>query len=323
MTGETVLILREGVHGMPTEQYSEALQAQLPECEIRLATTRREEVEQIAHADIVTDRAIDEELLERADDLKLFACISAGYDHLPLEALEQHGVAVTNGSGVHGPNMAEQALGYVLMFARNLHEGWRRTQQREWRSYQARELQGSTVTIVGMGAIGTAIANRLNGFGVETVGVRYTPSKGGPTDRIVGFDDPAFEDVLAKTDYLLLACPLTETTEHLIGESELRTLPTDAVLVNLARGRIVDTDALVKALEENMLRGAALDVTDPEPLPSDHVLWNFENVLITPHMAGQTPEYYRRCAAILRRNVEHVRETDDYVQLENQVLAPK
>jgi phosphoglycerate dehydrogenase-like enzyme len=307
---------------MPNELYREALQEQLHGCKIRLAATRHEEVEQIAHADIVTDRAIDEELLECADGLKLFACISAGYDHLPLKMLEQHGVAVTNGSGVHGPNMAEQAIGYILMFARCLHKGWRRTQQREWRSYQARELQSSTVTVVGMGAIGTAIADRLTGFGAETVGVRYTPSKGGPTDRIVGFDDPAFEDALAETDYLLLACPLTETTENLIGGSELRTLPTDAVLVNLARGPIVDTDALVKALEENILRGAALDVTDPEPLPEDHVLWNFKNVLITPHMAGQTPEYYGRCATILGRNIERVRETGDYVRLENQVLAP-
>jgi phosphoglycerate dehydrogenase-like enzyme len=163
MTGETVLVLREGVHGMLNELYREALQEQLHGCKIRLAATRHEEVEQIVHADIVTDRAIDEELLECADDLKLFACISAGYDHLPLKMLEQHGVAVTNGSGVHGPNMAEQAVEYVLMFARCLHKGWRRTQQREWRSYQARELQSSTITVVGIGAIGTAIADRRTG----------------------------------------------------------------------------------------------------------------------------------------------------------------
>ncbi len=163
----------------------------------------------------------------------------------------------------------------------------------------------------------------LEPFGVETIGVRYTPAKGGPTDEVIGFDGPEFESALARSDYVVLACPLSETTEGLIGAEEFDTLAPDAVVVNVARGPVVDTDALVDAVRSNQLRGAALDVTDPEPLPEDHPLWNFENVHITPHMAGHTPKYYERCADILARNLNRVDETGEFRGLENQVAGPE
>jgi phosphoglycerate dehydrogenase-like enzyme len=338
MAQRTILVLKTGLHGMPVEQYAEAIRERLPDYEVELARTRTEELEKITEAPVVTSKAIDEELLATAENLELFACFSAGYEHLPLEELEAHGVAVTNGSGIHGPNMAEQIVGNLLVFSRRLDEGWRRQRDRRWEHYQAHELMGSTVTVVGLGAIGTAVVDRLEPFGVHTIGVRYTPEKGGPTDDVVGFgtgerdssgsragsDDGAeFEAALAETDYLVLACPLTETTEGLLGEDEFDTLPPDAVLVNVARGPVVDTDALVDAVRSSELRGAALDVTDPEPLPEDHPLWNFENVHITPHMAGHTPEYYNRSADILARNVERFEETGEFADLENQVAGPE
>jgi phosphoglycerate dehydrogenase-like enzyme len=338
MAQRTILVLKTGLHGMPVEQYAEAIRERLPDYEVELARTRTEELEKIPEAPVVTSKAIDEELLATAENLELFACFSAGYEHLPLEELEAHGVAVTNGSGIHGPNMAEQVVGNLLVFSRRLDEGWRRQRDRRWEHYQAHELMGSTVTVVGLGAIGTAVVDRLEPFGVHTIGVRYTPEKDGPTDDVVGFgtgerdssgsragpDDGAeFEAALAETDYLVLACPLTETTEGLLGEDEFDTLPPDAVLVNVARGPVVDTDALVDAVRSSELRGAALDVTDPEPLPEDHPLWNFENVHITPHMAGHTPEYYNRSADILARNVERFEETGEFADLENQVAGPE
>ncbi|WP_458211044.1 NAD(P)-dependent oxidoreductase [Haladaptatus sp. NG-SE-30] len=323
MAQRTILVLRAGTHGIPIEQYAEAIRERLPDYEVELARTRTEELEKIPNATVVTSRAIDEELLEHADDLQLFACYSAGYEHLPLDELEARGIAVTNGSGIHGPNMAEQVVGNLLVFSRRLDEGWRRQRDRRWQHYQAHELMGSTVTVVGLGAIGQAVVDRLEPFGVRTIGVRYTPEKGGPTDEVVGFEDADFEAALAETDYIVLACPLTETTVGLLGEAEFETLPPDAVVVNVARGPVVDTDALLDALHNSELRGAALDVTDPEPLPEDHPLWNFENVHITPHMAGHTPEYYDRSADILARNVERFEETGEFAGLENQVAGPE
>ncbi|NHN59313.1 MULTISPECIES: D-2-hydroxyacid dehydrogenase [Halorussus] len=312
-----VVVLRKSTHGVPVSEYVAELRERLPEHDVRHARTPTEERDLLADARVVAGMELDEELLAHADELELFACAYAGTGHLPLDALEERGVAVTNASGVHGPNIGEHVLGNILVFARRLHEGWRRQREREWRHFQAHELRGSTVTVVGLGAIGQSVVERLQGFGVDTIGVRYTPEKGGPTDEVVGFGGSEFEDALARTDYLVLACPLTDTTRGLIGEAELKTLSPEAVLVNVARGPVVDTDALLWALRGNHLRGAALDVTDPEPLPEDHALWNLENCLITPHCSGQTPEYYARLADIV---AENVRRLDAGEELTNRVV---
>jgi phosphoglycerate dehydrogenase-like enzyme len=310
-----VLVLRKGTHGAPIEQYADTLRERLPDAAVTLARTPDEERGLIGDARYVTGMELDDDLLGRADALEVFACAYAGTGHLPLDALEERGVAVTNASGVHGPNVGEHVLGAILSFARRFHEGRRRQRRNEWRHYRAHELQGSTVTVVGMGAIGRSVVERLEPFGVDTVGVRYSPEKGGPTDEVVGFDD--FGEVAARTDYLVLACPLTDETRGLVGREEFVTLPPNAVLVNVARGPVVDTDALVTALRSNWVRGASLDVTDPEPLPEDHELWNLGNVQITPHNAGHTPAYYERLADVVAGNAERYAAGED---LENRVI---
>lgn len=315
-SGPDVLVLRRGTHGISMREYVEDLRARLPERDVQYARTPKEERELIRHARIATGIEIDEDLLEHAEDLELFACAFAGVGHLPLDELEARNVAVTNAAGIHAPSIAEQVVGNLLVFSRRLHEGWRRKQNREWRHYQAFELTNKTVTVVGLGAIGHAVVERLQGFGVDTIGVRYTPEKGGPTDEVIGFDTDALHDALARTDYLVLCCPLTETTRGLIGREELATLEPESVIVNVGRGPLVDTDDLLWALRGEHLRGAALDVTDPEPLPEDHPLWGFENVLITPHNAGHTPYHWPRLADILAENVERLDAGDT---LENQV----
>jgi phosphoglycerate dehydrogenase-like enzyme len=320
MGNPNVVVLRRGTHGLPADEYADEIRERLPDHDVRLARTPAEERELVAHAPVVTGVSIDEELLAHAEDLRLFACAYAGYGHLPMDEFEARGVAVTNAAGIHAPSIAEQVLGSILVFARRLHEGWRRKERAEWRHFQAYELTDSTVTVVGLGAIGQAVVQRLRGFAVETIGVRYTPEKGGPTDEVVGFDEDDVHAALARTDYLVIACPLSDTTRGLIGSDEFDTLSPDAVLVNVARGPIVDTDALVAALQAQHLRGAALDVTDPEPLPQDHPLWGMENVLVTPHNAGHTPKHWDRLAGILARNLERVKASGEYEGLENQVL---
>ncbi|WP_232686073.1 NAD(P)-dependent oxidoreductase [Halobacterium zhouii] len=311
-----VVVLRRGTHGLPMDEYADELRERLPDRDVELARTPGEERALAADARVVTGGSIDEDLLSRAENLELFAGAYAGYDHLPMGTFRERGVPVTNAAGIHAPSIAEQVLGYVLTFARRLHEGQRRQRNREYRHYQAHELKGSTVTVVGMGAIGHAVVERLQGFDVDTVGIRYTPEKGGPTDEVVGFDDEAVHDAFARTDYLVLATPLTDTTRNLVDEAAFDTLPPECVLVNVARGGVVDTDALVASLQRQGIRGAALDVTDPEPLPEDHPLWTFENVLLTPHNAGHTPEHWERLADIVAGNVERL---DTGEELENRV----
>lgn len=318
--GPDVLVLRKGTHGVPVERYADAIRERLPDRTVQLARTPVEERELIRDAAFVTGMILEDDVLEAAANLEVFACAYAGTGHLPLDRLEERGVTVTNASGVHGPNIGEHVLGAILRFTRRFHVGQRRQERREWRHYQAHELEGSTVTIVGLGAIGRAVAERLEPFGVETIGVRYTPEKGGPTDEVIGFEDEAFQGALARTDYLVLACPLTETTRGLVGHDELLTIDPGAVLVNVARGPVVDTEALVGALRSNTIRGASLDVTDPEPLPEDHPLWNFGNVQITPHNAGHTPKYYDRLGDIVAENARRFDEEGADATLEDQVL---
>jgi len=317
----TIVVFRDTTHGLPAREYAAELRERLPDCEVRLARTPHQEREYVADADIATGECIDRDLLGVARDLELFACSWAGTEHLPLEALAEQGVTVTNAAGIHAPNIAETVLGFVLLFARRLHEGLWRTQKREWRHFQGYELQGSTVTVVGMGSIGTATLERFAGFGVETIGVRHSPEKGGPADEVIGYEPEAVHEALARSEYVVLACPLTETTRGLVDEAALRTMPPEAVLVNVGRGKLVDTDALTTALDRQSIRGAALDVVDPEPLPGDHPLWRFENVIITPHNAGHSPQHWPRLADILAENVDRIRESG-YDGLRNEIELP-
>jgi phosphoglycerate dehydrogenase-like enzyme len=319
-TDTDIVVLREGTEGLSMESYAEKLRDRLSGGTVALAQTPRQERELIQEARVVTGINIDEQLLDEATNLELFACTFAGTDHVPIDALVERGVSVMNAGGIHAPGIAEQAIGNMLVFTRQLHEGWRRKQNSEWRHFQSYELMDSTVTVVGLGSIGEAVAQRLQGFDVDTIGIRYTPSKGGPTDEIVGFEADAIHDALARSDYVVVACPLNDLTRGLIGVDELATMPTDSVLVNTARGGIVDTDALVSALRSNKIRGAALDVTDPEPLPTDHPLWNLESCLITPHTGGHTPKHWDRLADIVARNLDHLNAGGE---LENQVATPK
>ncbi len=292
-----IVVLHHKIHGLDPEEYADTIRDARPDMDVAVARTPAEEREYLAEATVATGYQIDSELVELTETLEVFACTFAGIGHLPLDALEEADVTVTNASGVHGPNVAEQVMGYVLSDIRNLRRAWEQNRRGEWNHFQGGELRGSTATVVGMGPIGTEIISRFNDFGVETIGVRYTPEKGGNADEIVGFEGTL--DAAARSDYLVLACPLTETTEELIDDQVFNALSTDAMLVNIARGPVVETDALVAALRGNDIRSAALDVTDPEPLPGDHPLWKLSNCLITPHNAGYTPEYWSRCTEIL------------------------
>ncbi|RKD89107.1 NAD(P)-dependent oxidoreductase [Halopiger aswanensis] len=326
-TNPDIVVLREGTEGLSMESYAETLRERLPEHTVALARTPTAERELVPQAQVVTGITIDESLLEAADRLELFACTFAGTDHVPMDALAERGVAVTNAGGIHAPGIAEQTIANMLVFARNLHEGWRRKRNGEWRHFQSHEFTDSTVTIVGLGSIGQEVVKRLEGFEVETIGIRYTPSKGGPTDEVLGFEDADIHAAFSRSDYVVLACPLNDLTRGLVGEDELATLPPNAVLVNAARGGLVDTDALVSALQHNGIRGAALDVTDPEPLPNDHELWDLENCLLTPHTGGHTPKHWDRLADIVATNVAAL-EADEGDEgegdaLENVVYRPE
>ncbi len=313
-----VLTLREGVHGTDAAEYTAALRDYLPDHEVVHARTAEAERREVTDADVVTGVEMNPELLDVAESLRLFAGVYAGHGHLPLESFEDRGVGVTNAAGVHAPNVTEYVIGALLSHVRSFHESYRRQERGEWRSPDVGELAGSTVTVVGLGNIGGAVAETLDAFHVETISIRSTPATGGPADEV--WSPTRLHDALARSDAVVLACPLTDTTRGLIGEVEFTTMPADCVLVNVARGPVVDTDALVAALQHDDIGGATLDVTDPEPLPPDHPLWSLGNVQITPHNAGRTPAYYDRLAALVAENIDRVAKEGWDADLENLVV---
>ena len=315
-----IAVLRQKLQGLDAEGYAAALRERLPEAEVSVARTPADERALLETAQIATGPDVEPEYLETAQNLELFAGVYAGTEHLPLDLLAERGIVVTNGSGVHGPNIAEYVLGGILSFARGFPTAWRQQERREWRAFETRELQESTVTVLGLGTIGQAVLDRLAPFGVHTIGLRYTPEKGGSADEIGGLDADSLHDALSRSEYVVVATPLTDETRGLIDGDALATMSPESVLVNVARGPIVETDALVQELQRNGIRGAVLDVTDPEPLPNDHVLWGLDNVLLTPHHAGFTPNYWERRADILAANVDRARQTGRFADLENQIV---
>jgi len=290
----------------------------VPESAVTVARTPKETRAAIPAAEVVVTFRFHGSWLDEAESLRWIQAMSAGVDHFDRDRLEARGIVLTNASGVHAEPIAEQVLGYLLTFERNLHEGIRMQDRGVWERFRGGELRGTTLGVIGVGAIGTRVAELGRAFGMDVIGTkRDTSTVPDPVDEIYPADD--YFEVVLEADYLVLACPLTEETEGLIGEDELRAMDEDAVLVNIARGGVVDQDALVRRLQWDGIGGAALDVFDEEPLPADSPLWDLSNVLITPHMSGSTPHYLDRCVDIFADNYERFR-AGELEAMDNRIL---
>lgn len=209
----------------------------------------------------------------------------AGMDGLPLNELQERGVILTNGAGINAITIAEYVVMGMLSIAKNYREVVRAQDRHEWLrdSPGKMELAGSHALMVGYGAIGRLVEERLNAFGVKVTSVRRNPDTSG---KVLGPRE--WRTRLGEFDWIILAVPATSETEHLIGATELARMKPHAVLMNFARGSIIDQDALVIALRDKRIAAAFLDVTEPEPLPADHPLWDLDNVHISMHLSGRS-----------------------------------
>ncbi|TMR23546.1 hydroxyacid dehydrogenase [Nonomuraea turkmeniaca] len=203
----------------------------------------------------------------------------------------------TAATGSYGPAVAEHALALMLTAARDLHRHARATR---WGSNTSREFAGSTVAIVGCGGIGRALIGMLEPFGCPVIAVT---DRGDAPGAVKVVPRARYREALPEADYVVVAAPATPDTRGMIGAPEFALMRKSAWLVNVARGGLVVTDDLVSALRAGDIGGAALDVTDPEPLPDGHPLWGMENVLITPHCANPRPAYWRGLAERVTANV--------------------
>ena len=317
MAGPKTAILHS-VGESAAEELATTIRERLPDLDLAVARTPPESEDAIADAEVAITLWLPEELLDSATNLRWVQAISAGVDHHELDRLQEDGVALTNASGVHAQPIAEQVLGYMLAFERGIAQGIRQQERGVWERYSGGELLGKTLGVVGLGAIGTRVAQVGAALGMETIGTKRDPSSA-PDVVDEAFGPDGLWEVLTRSDYLVLACPLTDETEGLIGSDKLAAMGSEAVLVNIARGGVVDQDALTRTLQQHHIGGAALDVFETEPLPQDSVLWNLSNVIVTPHMAGSTPKYWERCGELFVENYERYVERGPEA-LENRVL---
>lgn len=244
--------------------------------------------------------------LELARRLRWYFCISAGVEKLPFAYLREHGITVTNSSGMHGPQMSEHALGMMIAFSRGLLRSVHNQRRHVWeRDMMLGQLAGSTLCVVGAGSIGQATARRARAFDMKVIGLRRHPGPVEFFDEIGGMD--RLHEALGLADYVLLLTPLTRETRGLMGAAEFAAMKKSAVFLNLSRGGTVDEEALTAALRDGVIAGAGLDVFGQEPLDPASPLWNMENVLITPHVAGILPHYVELAADVFIRSYDSYR----------------
>jgi phosphoglycerate dehydrogenase-like enzyme len=213
-------------------------------------------------------------------------------------------ILFTTAAGVHGASLAEFALLGLLYFARDLPRLQRAQAAREWRRHCNRELAGGRALVIGLGQVGRVIARRLAALDLEVLGVRSREGGAAPDGVARLLPQAGLKAALGTVDVLVLACPLTERTHHLIGRDELAALRPGAILVNVARGPVIDEPALIEALRSNHLGGAALDVFEQEPLPAESPLWGLPNVLVSPHSASTVEAENRRIVDLFLANLE-------------------
>jgi len=267
---------------------------------------------------------------EQAPNLRWIQLLSAGVDHVKDKPIVQQGVTVTSASGIHATPIAEYCIGMMLAHVFQLplmlkDQGEKRWRENQHDVYRPHHLRGQTLGIVGYGNIGRELARLADALGMNVLaskrdakhpaieGVYQAAGTGDPEGDIPEriYPSEAITTMARECDYLVLLTPLTEATHHLIGKSVLDAMKKNAVLINVARGSVVDEPALVKALQAGDIAGAVLDVFEEEPLPTDSPLWEMDNVIISPHCAGNSQRYNEKAAAVFAENLQRYLERED------------
>lgn len=234
--------------------------------------------------------------------LRWIHTLAAGVDTLLFDELCESTVVVTNGRGVFADALAEFAIASMLYFNRDFPRLLEQQRARRWEPFTVERLEGKTVGIVGYGSIGRAVGRLASALGMKVLATRRRTDGDGPL--------VALDGLLRAADFVVVATPLTAATRGLIGEPQFRAMNPRAVLVNLGRGPVVDERALVSALSEHRIRGAALDVFEVEPLPPDHPLWALDNVLLSPHSADHTADSLHRAMDVFLENLARFRREE-------------
>ncbi len=276
-----------------------------------------EDLRNVADADffVVGDEPISEDLLRHAKQLRLIQRLGVGYDNVDLEAAIRLGIPVCNMPDFNAATVAEHTIMLILALLRRAFESNLLMKAGRWPLHTIAaqgifDLQGRTLGIIGLGAIGEAVARRAHAFEVR---IRYYDKKPRPAEveKELDISYASLDDVLENSDIVTIHLPLTSETYRLIGRTEIQKMKRTAILINTARGAVVDEEALAEALDRGAIAGAGLDVFSQEPPDTRHPLRRCNNVLLTPHSAGQTREAMERMVAMMLENIQRVARNEE------------
>ncbi len=303
---ETCLdLIRQAVPGITVTDGSELLMKELKGDE----AASRQLDGMLKDADILFGFSPPRDALKRAPKVKWFQATSAGVDRLAKYEIWDSDLLITGVSGIHAVPISEFVMGLMLMFAKGAINSFENKEKHSWGRYMATELAGRTVGIVGLGHIGREIARLAKAFNMRVLATRRSTKRtcrARNVDQLMPQSD--LKKMLRESDYVVISVPLTRETEKLIGAAELKAMKPSAYLINIARGPIVDEEALIEALREKRIAGAGLDVTAKEPLPAESPLWDLDNVILSPHVSGGMEDYMLRATKLFCENLRRRQE---------------
>jgi D-2-hydroxyacid dehydrogenase (NADP+) len=298
--------------------FSQRLRQEFPQLEIVHLTSYEGVEQELRDAEIAIAWSLRPEQFKAAQKLRWIHSPTAAVHQLMFPELINSDVILTNSREVHGPVVAEHVIALIFALAKQIPQAVRLQQKHIWgqepmwrgpalsgsrRGPRPREVTGATLGLVGVGSIGYEVAKSAAALGMHVIAMREHPEKGRPDGVEQVFAPSQFDGLLAQSDYVVLAAPLTSTTRNLIDAARLAKMKPDACLINVSRGPLVDEAALAQALRDRKIGGAALDVFASEPLPSESPLWDLENLLITPHTAALTEKLWERHYALISENL--------------------
>lgn len=267
--------------------------------------------------------ALFREVFLRCPSLRWVHSRSVGLERTLFPELIASEVTLTNGSGVFSPSLGEFALGAILYFAKDFRRMIRNQMASKWEAFDVMPVSGQTVGIVGYGDIGRAVAERVRAVGMHVLAVkRHLPATPDP-DPLVDhiYTSDCRIEMLPHCDYIVVAAPLNSETSGLLGEAEFAAMKNTAVVINVGRGPVIDESALIKALTEKRIKGAALDVFGHEPLPLEHPFYKLENVLLCPHCADHTPDWLHNAMRFFIAQFERLQRGEPFLNIVDKKLG--
>lgn len=282
-----------------------------------IKTTEEDRIrEEIKDADVLFDKELNSELFNKAIQLDWIQSPYVGVDMLLIDELIDSDVTVTCARGIHSSQVSDHVFAYILSFAREIPHFLENKRNKIWEQRHPFpfkpliELKKKKLGVIGLGTIGKEVARKGKCFNMDVLGVKKHREEIEFVDELYTKNKTG---VIEKSDFLVLCVPYTPETKKMIGERELRKMKKDSYLINVSRGEVIEQDALFRALNEEWIKGAAIDVAEEEPLPEYSPLWELDNLLITPHVAGSTPDYWERVYDVFVENIERYQEGKELI----------